>query len=523
MHPEMVLNSVDAKYLELLESTLVNGTPKSDRTGVNTVSTFGNMLKFDLNGGQLPLLTSKRMYHRSFIHENLWFISGSTDLGYLKANNVSIWDSWVDKGDPVYRPMTINEMQDILAKHYKVSVKNLPWVEVLQIHPSKQLVPIKLAVNKNFVGLSLNTEFCVRFENVKYTLRDIYTEVVKHLGYDTTVLVSGSVWKEYSTTKDRLKALRADADVIPSIVEFFEKYAPLKENDRIVVWAENYTVGGTVLWLNKDGHDFLPDFLDKLKVPDQYLVQGSIGQGAYGSMWRNIQDVRILSISDLLADRERAHIARGFKSAGTLPDGRVVMERQIDQLQNMVHMLRTNPDSRRNIVVTFDPRMVDFCALPPCHSWFQVWSRELSAVERMELAGATYFSDQEVSSSSIHAFCDIHGIAKRALKLMVVCRSQDYCVGSPFNINQYALLAHKLAHVTDHVAEELIWVGGDTHVYLNQIELAKEQCQRLGKPEQISRVTLNPDVKEIDHFEFDDITIVGYDEFDPGIPYPVAV
>jgi thymidylate synthase len=83
-------------YLELLREVRENGVRKEDRTGVGTLSTFGHQLRFDLAQG-FPLVTTKKVHMRSIIHELLWFIRGETNLAYLRANKVSIWDEWADK------------------------------------------------------------------------------------------------------------------------------------------------------------------------------------------------------------------------------------------------------------------------------------------------------------------------------------------------------------------------------------------------------------------------------------------
>src|SRR5690606_7493970 len=123
--------------------------------------------------------------------------------------------------------------------------------------------------------------------------------------------------------------------------------------------------------------------------------------------------------------------------------------------------------SRRIMVIAYNPAKVDECSLPPCHSIFQFWTRELSIEERLELYVAKH---GDPGSDVTGQWLTEQGIPTRALSCMLYMRSSDYPVGAVFNIPQYALLTHMLAHVTGMVAEELVFTGADTHVYDNQEE-----------------------------------------------------
>lgn len=262
------------QYLNLMKHVLENGTVKEDRTGTGTISVFGHQMRFDLSKG-FPCVTTKKLHLRSIIHELLWFLSGDTNIKYLKDNKVTIWDEWADENGnlgPVY-------------------------------------------------------------------------------GYQ---------WRSWPTSK-----------------------------------------GDTV-----------------------------------------------------------------------------------DQIKNLIHMIKTNPDSRRLIVSAWNVEFIDQMALPPCHTFFQF-----------------YVADGKLS-------CQLYQ------------RSADIFLGVPFNIASYALLTHMVAQVCGLEPGEFIHTFGDAHLYSNHLEQAKEQLSRT--PLKLPTLKMNPEIKDIFDFKFDDFELIDY-EFHPHIKAPVAV
>jgi thymidylate synthase len=187
---------------------------------------------------------------------------------------------------------------------------------------------------------------------------------------------------------------------------------------------------------------------------------------------------------------------------------------EIDQIGQVIDKLRNNPEDRRIIVSAWNVGEIEDMNLPPCHAFFQFYSRELSRLERMTVEGSGHFD-------ITHEILDMRGVPRRALSCHLYQRSCDVGLGVPFNIVQYSILTHMIAHVTGHVAEEFVWTGGDVHIYSNHVDALKEQLTR--EPYPSPTLALNSDVKEIDDFRFEDFEIIGYDNFHPTIKMDVAV
>jgi thymidylate synthase len=171
----------------------------------------------------------------------------------------------------------------------------------------------------------------------------------------------------------------------------------------------------------------------------------------------------------------------------------------IDQIQNLINELKSNPDSRRLMVNAWNVGELNQMVLPPCHYGFQVYTRELTAKERTAYAskGSTAIYDAIKESNyetidadiEMHKVCDEKNIPRRAISLMWNQRSVDTFLGLPFNIASYALLLEIIAKQVNMIPDELIGNLGDVHLYNNHIEQAKEQCNRT--PYDLPKLNIN--------------------------------
>lgn len=275
------------QYHDALKTILDNGETSSDRTGTGTLSYFGVQSRYRLADG-FPLVTTKKLHLRSIIHELLWFLSGDTNIKYLKENGVSIWDEWADEN-------------------------------------------------------------------------------------------------------------------------------------------------------------------------------GDLGP-VYGHQWRSFP---------------------ALEPTSQVLDGEPLFKgREVDQIAQLVEMIKTTPDSRRLIVSAWNPGDVPRMALPPCHTMWQV----------------------RVLNNKLH--------------LQLYQRSADMFLGVPFNIASYALLQVMLAHVTGYEPGDFVHTLGDAHIYSNHMDQVQLQLSRT--PKALPSVKIKRDVSSIFDFKYEDFEIIGYDP-DPAIKAPVAV
>lgn len=227
---------------------------------------------------------------------------------------------------------------------------------------------------------------------------------------------------------------------------------------------------------------------NKVTIWDEWADEnGDLGP-VYGKQWRHWVKTKSRPRKPSHAESQPSLFDRGESTQGSsvTPLGPRLRRSKygIDQIAMVIDEIKANPDSRRLIVSAWNVADIDSMALPPCHVVFQF-----------------YVLNGELS-------CQLYQ------------RSADLFLGVPFNIASYSLLTLMVAQVCELKAAEFVHTFGDLHLYKNHLDKAKQQLARECRP--LPRMKLNPRIKNIDHFKFEDFELIGYDPH-PSIKAPIAV
>jgi len=272
-------------------------------------------------------------------------------------------------------------------------------------------------------------------------------------------------------------------------------------------------------------HLDMNQFVERIKNNDEFAKRwGDLGP-IYGKQWRN------------WGRKGKYVVNEDFNfSNGTFTE--------VDQIQNLINDLKTNPDSRRLMVNAWNVGELDSMVLPPCHYGFQVYTRELSLEERLSIADKfnpsiredcltkTHHPDEteELKLVHRHEFLDSLGPnvtpQKRAISLMWNQRSVDTFLGLPFNIASYGLLLEMLAKEVNMIPDQLIGNLGDVHLYSNHLEQAKEQMDREGFDLPIVKLSSGHNLRaavkgNFDEIDPNDIMLINYQSH-PTIKAPLS-
>jgi thymidylate synthase len=258
------------------------------------------------------------------------------------------------------------------------------------------------------------------------------------------------------------------------------------------------------------------EFINKIKTDDEFAkTWGELGR-IYGKQWRDWLNFKWEAIDKV------------DPSHPNLPMIKWNIE-SIDQITNLINELKTNPNSRRLMVNAWNVAELEDMVLPPCHYGFQVYTRELSYNEREQLALQNPIVKElcEVNGPMTPTGWDTHNIPTRAISLMWNQRSVDTFLGLPFNIASYGLLLEIIAREVNMMPYHLIGHLGDTHLYSNHIEQAKEQISRESKDllptlKMSSGHNFRAALKgKVDEIDLNDFILLGYDPH-PTIKAPLS-
>ncbi len=225
----------------------------------------------------------------------------------------------------------------------------------------------------------------------------------------------------------------------------------LLENDCHIWTGDAYSVyERTHQWELDNDYLGVKDFEKKILEDDEFAkLWGNLGF-IYGKQWRDFG---------------------GLKRMGEEIPG-------VDQISDLIDEIRRNPDSRRLMVNAWNASDLIYMKLPPCHYGFQIYTTELTLEERREEFCHRLGKDISYSKNLEHDFLDKDDVPKRKISLMWNQRSVDVFLGLPFNIASYALLLKLIADEVNMIPDQLVGNLGDTHLYLNHLDQAKEQLTR---------------------------------------------
>lgn len=465
------------QYLDLLRDVRNNGVLRSDRTGTGTRSVFGRQIRFDLSKG-FPMLTTKKVHFKSVIIELLWFLRGDTNTKFLNDNGVKIWDEW-------YRPW-VQERNIVVVPRITMPYSPLPEGFSLSYKGANYAAHSKEA---KLAGLWIRMmDRCYNPSAHNYRF------------YGGAGI---SVAKRWHTATNFVE----DAAKLPHWIYKTNDWDNF-ELDKDYYGSNQYGPE-TCIWLHKTEN--VPYYWIKITEPsgNSYVIDGVSNASALTGLSRtSIHRFITEGIPSVLKGNNKK--AKGWKfeyvdetdssslyRRALIPSGDLgpVYGAQwrswptadgssIDQISRVVEDLKSNPDSRRHIVCSWNVGAIEQMALPPCHCLFQFYVHE------------------------------------GKLDCQLYQRSADIFLGVPFNIASYAALTMMVAQVTGLAPGEFVHTFGDLHLYNNHVAQADEQLSRT--PGALPRLILNPDVTSLFDFVYEDFGLVGYTP-QAAIKAPIAV
>ena len=436
------------QYLELLKNVLENGKRKTNRTGTDTISISGSMLEFDMSTGKFPLLTTKKMGLKTIFSEVEMFIKGITSKKFLQDRNSNIWNAWCNPQKVPYS--TDKEQQKLMEAE-------------------DDLGPI-YGFNGNYWDAGQEYYVPVQRKILPNTPEDMFGnhESPYVNPWDSSIYAAQYLCREQALASPECQNFKGTyGEYIFN--RLLDLYTKLIRTDTVLPYDWAY--------IGNFFHDCtkIPGWVGFLRNPDGYVLDntyyGSNGYSVDTCVWMPVEE----------QDHYRA-LDRGNNS-----DTLQRFPLPINQLQNVIDTLKTDPTSRRMVVTYWNPALMPQMALPPCHYCFE------------------FLSDGE------------------SVDLLFNMRSVDTFLGMPFDIAHYACLLLLICKQVKMKPGKLIGFFADTHIYVNHLEQVKEQLSREPFESPTVKITNADNPKwTIWDWKYTDFTLEDY-QCHPAIKAPVAV
>ena len=455
------------QYIELLRNVMQHGTRKDDRTGTGTLSTFGYQMRFNLSEG-FPLLTTKKMFIRGAIDELLWFISGSTNTNDIPERTRHWWSPW---------QKTDGSLGPIYGEQYR---RARWWFQVepaiydcYKPEPGKRWSDVFIVPNK--YKTRGQPRYIVMLKAVwRDMLKRCYDKESKaYVSYGALGVHVCPEWFDFGVFADDAQKLKNWSMKLT----FPDDYTL----DKDILRASNRYSPETCMWASHNEQSW------NTSTNKPFTAVSPSGEKktfpSIGEMHRE-HGVNFSAVHRCLNGKLLTH--HGWADFKYIDgDGKVLRFREVDQIKAVIASIKTDPNSRRHVINLWNTPAMEHAELPCCHG----------SVIQFNV------SDGRLSSH-------------------VYQRSADILIGVPVNIASYALLTMMVAQVCDLEPGDFIWTGGDCHLYLNHLEQAREQLTR--EPRGLPKMRINPEVKDIFGFKYEDFTLEGYNPH-PHIKAEVAV
>jgi len=426
------------QYLDLLNKVLTEGKRKTNRTGIDTISISGAMLEFDMSTGKFPLLTTKKMGLKTIFSELEMFIKGITSKKFLQDRNSHIWDAWCNPQKVPYS--TDPEQQKLMEKE-------------------DDLGPI-YGFNGNYWDAGQDNYIPVERRLIT-PVPEKYESV-----WDSAIFAATYAVRERAVVESQWFVKLYGEGIFSRLLDIYEK---LLRTDTVLpvswVLVSNFLKDCTKM----------PGWVGFLRNPDTYVLDNTY----YGSNGYSVDTCVWISID------EQDHYR--MMDRGNFSNTLQRFPLPINQLQNVINTLQTDPTCRRMVINYWNPQLMNQMALPPCHYCYE------------------FLSDGE------------------SVDLLFNMRSVDCFLGMPFDIAHYAMLLLLICKQVHMKPGKLIGFFADTHIYVNHLDQVKEQLSRTPfESPSVEILNANDPKWTIWDWSYTDFELHDY-QCHPAIKAPVAV